>query len=550
MVSRRNRIRAELSFGEMTKWVMEDKLKKALLLFGTMMTLAIPSGLRAQQTGYFQTDLVSNTAGIASTTDSLLLNPWGISILPGQDFWIANNNSGTSTLYDENGNKDTALVVTIPGATKNPNGNCNPGCPTGNVSNGNGSYFGGGQFIFDTEDGLIANWTGASNTASVAFDNSASGAVYKGLAVLNSTFLLAANFNSGKVDVFDIDFKPTSLSGSFTDPKLPTGYAPHGIHVINNRVYVAYAMQDAAKHDAMPGTGLGQVDIFDMNGNFVSTFIAAGGQLNAPWAVVATPATFGQFPNAILVGNFGDGTINAYDTTGKFLGKLTDSSNNMLVNPGLWDLVFGGGGPSGDPGTLYLTAGGSNQPNFQAGGSTTSVFASLVPSTAVSNQMFSLNLSAQSVSVAPGNSANLTISASAVGGFNNQISLSCSTITGLTCTFNPATITPGSTMPSTLTISAAATAPPNGYVALSGMGTLLPGLGLFGMVLTTGKRKLLMRKSILPMNLLGLLLLIALFSVGCGGKYNSNTPASQVTMTVTGTSGSISQSIPVTVTIN
>ena len=212
-------------------------MKNTFLLLGLLMTLGSASGLCAQQTGYSQTNLVSNTAGVATTTDSQLLNPWGISILPGQDFWIANNNSGTSTLYDAHGNKDTALVVTIPGATKNPNGNCSPGCPTGTVSNGNGSYFGGGSFIFDTEDGIIANWTGASNTAAVAFDNSASGAVYKGLALLNSTFLLAANFNSGKVDVFDRNFTLTSLSGSFTDPKLPAGFAPHGIHVIGNQIY-------------------------------------------------------------------------------------------------------------------------------------------------------------------------------------------------------------------------------------------------------------------------------------------------------------------------
>jgi uncharacterized protein (TIGR03118 family) len=125
-------------------------------------------------------------------------------------------------------------------------------------------------------------------------------------------------------------------------------------------------MQGAAKHDAQPGTGLGQVDIFDSNGNLVSTFVAAGGKLNAPWGVVATPATFGTLPNAILVGNFGDGTINAFDTTGKFLGLITDPSDKVLVNPGLWDMTFGGGGPSGGPGTLYLTAGGSNQPNFPA----------------------------------------------------------------------------------------------------------------------------------------------------------------------------------------
>src|ERR1700738_2109924 len=263
---------------------MEDNLKRTLSLFGLLITLAIPSGLRAQQAGYSQTNLVSNTAGVAATTDSQLLNPWGISFIPGADFWIANNNSGTSTLYDNQGKKNTGLVVTIPSATKNPNGNCAPGCPTGTVANGNGVYFGGGSFIFDTEDGIIANWTGASS-AMVAFEYSASGAVYKGLALLNSTVLLAANFNSGKIDVYDHNFQPTSLSGSLTDPNLPAGLAPHGIHVIGNQIYVAYAMQDAAKHDAQPGSGLGQVDIFDMTGKFVST-LASGGKLNAPWGVV------------------------------------------------------------------------------------------------------------------------------------------------------------------------------------------------------------------------------------------------------------------------
>ncbi len=314
-------------------------------------------------------------------------------------------------------------------------------------------------------------------------------------------------------------------------------------------------MQDAAKHDAMPGAGLGQVDIFDMNGNFVSPFVAAGGRLNAPWGVVAAPATFGAFPNAILVGNFGDGTINAYDTTGKSLGQLTNASNKVLVNPGLWDLVFGGGGVSGAPGTLYLTAGGGNQPNFPAGGSTTSVFASVIPAAAVTGQNFSLSLSAQSVSVTPGGSANLTISAAGVGGFNNPISLTCSSIAGLTCAFNPATITPGSSGTATLTISAASAPPVGGYHVAAFAG-LLPALGLFGTVFATRKRKPLTRKSSLSMGIFGLLLVVSLFSllaVGCGGSSNAQTsqPAgSQVTLTVTGTSGAITQSTPVTININ
>ncbi len=523
-------------------------MKTTLLFFGLLMAFAIPAGLWAQQAGYSQTNLVSNAAGVAKTIDPQLLNPWGISIFPGQDFWIANNNSGTSTLYDAQGNKN-ALVVTIPGASKNPNGNCSPGCPTGNVANTNGSYFGGGSFIFDTEDGIIANWTGGTS-AEVAFDNSASGAVYKGLALLNSTFLLAANFNSGKIDVYDRNFNPTSLGGSFADPNLPAGLAPHGIHVIGNQIYVAYAMQDAAKHDAQPGTGLGQVDIFDSNGNFVKTFVAAGGKLNAPWGVVETPATFGAFPSAILVGDFGDGAINAFDTTGKFLGQLAGSSNKALVNPGLWDMTFGGGGPSGDPGTLYLSAGGGNQPNFPAGGSTTAVFASLVPAGSVGSPDFSLSLSAQSAMVSAGGSANLMVSASAVGGFNSQISLSCAAPAGLSCAFSPSAISPGSSGSSaTLTISANSAPPSNGYKSTT-MAALLPGLGIFGTLLIGRKRKPRKRKSILWMSGLGLLLLVCFFAIGCGGGSSNKPATSQVNVTVTGTSGSLQHSSVVAVTIN
>jgi hypothetical protein len=257
------------------------------------------------------------------------------------------------------------------------------------------------------------------------------------------------------------------------------------------------------------------------------------------------------------VGNFGDGTISAFDTTGKFLGQFTDSSNKVLVNPGLWDLVFGGGGgASNDPGatgTLYLTAGGSaGQPNFPAGGSSTAVFASLVPATATGAN-FTLSLSAQKATVAMGSSADLMVSASAVGGFTGDITLSCTAPAGLSCAFNPTTISPGSSATSsTLTVSAAATPPPVTGYSLSGMAMLLPGLGLFGTVFTTGKRKPFARKSILWTSVLGLLLIVSMFALGCGGGNSAaQTPSnSQVTMMVTGTSGTISHTTPVTITIN
>src|SRR5580765_2992657 len=313
-----------------------------------LLTISGASSLFAQQAGYSQTNLVANTAGVANHTDAQLSNPWGISFIPGQPFWVANNNGGTSTLYDAQGNK-TQPTVTIPVASHNP---CPQGCPTGTVANTQAGVFGNASFIFDTEDGIIASWTGQNNAITVV-DNSAAGAVYKGLALLTNnegTFLLAANFNSGKVDAFDRNFNPTHLVGNLTDPHLPAGFAPHNVKVISNVILVAYAKQDAAKHDPVIGDGLGLVDAFDMEGNFHGTF-ASGAVLDAPWGMVSTPATFGDFSNDILIGNFGDGKINAYTTAGQFVGTLSNSAGQVVATPGLWDLVFGAGG-TGDPNTL------------------------------------------------------------------------------------------------------------------------------------------------------------------------------------------------------
>jgi hypothetical protein len=320
--------------------------------------------------------------------------------------------------------------------------------------------------------------------------------------------------------------------------------APHGIHIINNQIYVAYAMQDAAKHDPTTGAGSGLVDIFDINGNFVKTF-ASGGTLNAPWGVVATPATFGTFHDDILVGNFGDGTINAYDSTGKFLGQLMDTGNHVITNPGLWDMVFGQSG-TGDPNTLYFTAGGANQ--------TTGLFATLLPASAATNADFSLALSAQSATLSVGGSTSLSVSSSAVGGFNSSISLSCSGLpTGLNCRFSPSSITPGSsTASSTLTVSAASTYMP--FVASGMMGWLpFSGLGAIGMIFAGRRQRFAAkgRKWALGAGA-SVLLALSLFALGCGGGSSSSRPSNNmntVTMMVTGTSGAISHSVPVTLTI-
>jgi len=511
------------------------KSVRLVLIFGAVVAWIAQASWA--QTGYKQTNLVADQSGVANHTDAQLSNPWGIAFLPGDPFWIANNNGGTATLYDAQGVKQTT-VVGIPTGATNP---CNPGCPTGIVANGS-SDFGGALFIFDTEDGILARSSGTGN-ATVAVDNSAAGAVYKGLALLNNTagnFLLAANFHSGAIEVYDHNFASATLSGgTFTDPGLPAGYAPHGVHVINNLVFVTYAQQDTAKHDPVLGAGLGIVDVFQTNGSFLRRGMT-GGTLNAPWAVALAPASFGDFSNDLLVGNFGDGTISAFDTAGTFLGQVNNSNGNLIATPGLWEMVFGVTG-TGDPNTLYFTAGGSSQ--------THGLFATLVPTPAAGTD-FSLGLSAPSATVTRGGSTSLSIDASGSGGFNNAINLSCSgQPAGVTCAFAPASIMPGAS--SSLTISVGSTyVPPMGYMAWAP----LTGFGLLGLVFGIRHKHqagITQRTGIWALGPAALLLVwLLLWGIGCSSYSSSHTnPAGVQTMMVVGTSGGISHSTPVSLTI-
>jgi uncharacterized protein (TIGR03118 family) len=322
---------------------------------------------------YSVTNLVSDGNVSAVTTDPNLVNAWGIANLPGGPFWINDNGTGVSTLYDGLGVPQppiAPLVVTIPLPMGSSATNS---APTGMVANTTSGFVlgstGPALFIFDTEDGTISAWNlgNTTNPASLMVDNSGSGAVYKGLAMgtnTTGTFLFATNFNSGKVDVFDNTFAPATLSGSFSDSALPAGYAPFGIANINGSLFVSYALQDSEKHDDMAGKGHGFVDIFDTSGNLIRRF-ASRGSLNSPWGMVQATFDFGPFSGAILVGNFGDGKINAFDpVSGKALGGLRSSAGKPLAIDGLWGLSFGNGAVNALPDTLYFTAG----PNSEANG--------------------------------------------------------------------------------------------------------------------------------------------------------------------------------------
>jgi uncharacterized protein (TIGR03118 family) len=224
------------------------------------------------------------------------------------------------------------------------------------VFNG-GSDFKGDRFIFATEGGTVAGWQSGTTAATQAMTPDA---VYKGLALGTlggATNLYVANFGAGTVDVFNNAYGPTAVLGNFTDPNLPAGYAPFNIVNLGNLLYVTYALQDAGKHDDVPGAGNGFVDIFTTNGAFVQRLISRGA-LDSPWGMALAPASFGPLGGDLLIGNFGDGTINAFNpTTGAFLGTLNDTSGNPIVNQGLWGLAFGNGAQGTSTNTLYFTAG-------------------------------------------------------------------------------------------------------------------------------------------------------------------------------------------------
>ena len=307
----------------------------------------IPSPAAAQ---YAITNLVSNQKGKAKHQDKALVNAWGMSFFPGSPFWISDNGTGLSTLYDNQGVKQS-LVVTIP-----PASGTGLGSPTGQVANGTKDFKVSGNpalFIFATMDGTISGWN--SGSSAVIAVRAPSGTVYSGLAIGQSkgaNFLFAADEAHNKVDIYNGSFK---LVRSFTDKKL-SGFNPYGIQNINGQLFVTFV-------NSLYGNGV--VDIFDTTGKLIKTFTKST-HLNAPWGVALAPKNFGPASNALLVGNLGDGRINAFNAkTGQFMTQLKGTTGKVISISGLWALAFGqGGGMNGKPNQLFFTAG----PNGYADG--------------------------------------------------------------------------------------------------------------------------------------------------------------------------------------
>ena len=325
----------------------------AIAAAGAVATGAAASGAKQ----YTVHNLVSDQPGVADWTDPNLVNAWGIAAGPTTPWWVNDNGTDVSTLYNGDGVPQPAgspLVVSVVGG------------PTGIVFNGGTGFVvskegssGPARFMFATEAGKIRGWSPAvpppplSTQSFVVVNRSDEGAVFKGLAILGDR-IYATDFHNAKVDVFDSKFH--QVQGGFVDPSLPKGFAPFGIQAIGNNIFVTYAKQDADAHDEVDGQGLGFVDEYSADGTLI-TRVASRGHLNAPWGVALAPRNFGFAGGDLLVGNFGDGRINAFGALFQPVGRLLGTDGKPLTIDGLWGIGFGNGSGSGDTNDLYFAAG-------------------------------------------------------------------------------------------------------------------------------------------------------------------------------------------------
>jgi uncharacterized protein (TIGR03118 family) len=512
-------------------------------------SLACTVGALAQTSAYVQTNIISDGAVPAAMTDPTLINPWGVSI--GPQFWIDSAGSGYSLVEDASGNK--AFAVAVPPALSTST----HGTPAGTIYNADASLFpitgGSAQFLFGTLDGTIAAWNTSTPQAVTLINNSANGAVYTDIALdttANGSYLLAANFASGNVDVFNSNFVSASLTGGFSDPSIPSGYAPFGIHSIGGKIFVTYAQRNAQGRENV-GAGLGYVDVFDTEGNLIQTAISQG-NLNAPWGMALAPAGFGSLGGDLLVGNFGDGVINAYDpNTFAFIGQIQDDTGAAIANSGLWEIVFGTNAV-GDSNTLYFAAGINGQKDGLFGS------IALVPTASAANFTFQASTSTVNVTSSQPGTATLTLGSQ--NGFSGAVTLSCSGLpSNATCSFSPSDVTLASSATDNITVTIAEVTTPtspnpyeSGGLSRSHPAVAIAFLGPIGLLAFAGfHRRLIVVRLLVLMAAAGL-------TLGITGCSSSNSPASTqsgggtpttVQVMVNAAAGALTHSVPLTVTL-
>lgn len=333
----------------------------AAFVFATISGFAIAS---AQAAPITVTNLITNdqSANTAQTTDPDLVNAWGISYLPTGPFWVSDNGTGVTTLYQVDPATNTTtklgLTVSIPGDGSISGQTANPNFASG--------AFGGNLFVFVSEDGTVSGWRSSLGTTAEVLQTGLDTNVYKGTTVASvggHSYLYSTNFRAGTIDILKGDAGAPDLTGKFTDPNLPSGYSPFNIQNINGTIYVTYAIPNADRKDDVPGMGNGIVDAFDTNGNLLAR-IGSNGTLDSPWGLALAPASFGSIAGDLLVGNFGDGTINIFDlSTDTFVGLLKDRDGNIITIDGLWGLIAGNGTLAGNANSIYFSAGPDGESN-------------------------------------------------------------------------------------------------------------------------------------------------------------------------------------------
>jgi uncharacterized protein (TIGR03118 family) len=316
--------------------------------------------------GYQVHNLVSDGGVPADHQDVNLVNGWGITSTATSPMWVSDNGTGKATLYDGLGNI-LSLVVIVP-ASANAQG-----APTGVVSNGStdfvvhsGTLAAPARFIFAAEDGFISGWSPTVDATHAIHAAFMTDAVYKGLTIASNNganMLYAANFHAHRIDVFRANFTPVKIPGGFVDPTIPSNFSPFNILALGGKLYVSYAQKEEDGNDEVHGPGLGIVDEYDTGGHLLRR-IATGGTLNAPWGMAIAPAGFGEFSGRLLVGNFGDGTVNAYDlTSATFQGQLKTPAGIVIAIDGLWGIIFGNNANNQPTTTLFFAAGPNGESN-------------------------------------------------------------------------------------------------------------------------------------------------------------------------------------------
>lgn len=529
----------------------------AMLVGGAQTAAAQTAGI------YAETNVISDGAVPATTISQNFVDPWGVA--GGNTLWINTNVTGLSYVTSVTGTLNAKIgQAIVPPAVQGSGA----GSPTGIVQNSTTGFVlsnnASASFLFATLDGTISGWNGAlltsNNTALIAVNNSSNNAVYTGMAMITSnsqSYLLVSNFGQGgDVEVYNSSFQPATLQGSFKDPNVPAGYAPYDVVAIGTQVFVTYMLRTtppfapgAGTYQEIFGKGNGFVSVFDDNGNFITRAVGIGNNLNAPWGVTIAPASFGIYGGDLLIGNFADGLITAYNpTTYAYLGVVADGTGKPIAMPGLWS-VFVSTATGNVPNSIYFTAGLDGETHGLFG------YITNMPTT-TGTQTFNLSTSSAVATLGQGATTNVTFSIAPSNGFAGMVNLSCSGLPlGATCSFSPASIAVSANAPATgmLTIqTSAGTAGyndvrPAGIGGRGALGAMAALLLLTGTMMTTRRRRWLRWASALGV----LLLTIGLVS-GCsyGSAGTPSTPEGTSNVTVTATSGSVTQTSMIAMTVN